>query len=66
MSNSSTLQLRKDHALLLAALASGKATYKPWDAKRGEICINGLAYAVHLDRFNCPKLHEHLRERLAP
>jgi hypothetical protein len=66
MSNPSTLQLRKDHALLLAALATGKAKYRPWDDKRGEVCINGLAYAVHIDRFGCPELHDNLRERLAP
>lgn len=54
-----------DHALLLRALCLGVARWDRWpDGKRGEVAVDGILHAVHLDAFGCPDIDAHLRAKL--
>lgn len=64
--NAKLIAAAPDHALLLAALVSGKAQWKPLDAFNGmgEVAIDGLRYTARLDEFGCPIVESGLRAAL--
>lgn len=59
------LVVSADHALFAAALTAGVAAWKPFDLPGvGEIVVDGLRYATHIDMAGVPELHELLRCKL--
>lgn len=55
------IQRARDHALLLSAINTGKASLD-WTA--GEVTIDGITLGFNWDEFNCPELTTELREAL--
>jgi hypothetical protein len=57
----------RDRTLLLAAIACGDARWEPFggaNKRQGEICVNGMRHATHLDFHSCPLLTFHSRLEL--
>lgn len=54
-----------DHALLLAAIVTGRARVEPLGVGV-EVCANGLRYATNLDENGCPVVNELIRAALRP
>lgn len=64
--NAHLFEAAKDHALLAAALVSGKARWEPFAGapRTGEVCISGLCHCTELDQFGVPILTGLLRAEI--
>lgn len=61
--NARLIAAAPDHALLLAAIVSGRARIEPLGANV-EVCTGGLRYATKLDENGCPLVSDVIRTAL--
>jgi hypothetical protein len=54
-----------DRALLIRAFCNFQVRWEPWDAERGEACVNGICFATRLDTDGVPIVTDALRAALA-
>ena len=63
--NAALIAAAPDHALVLAALVSGRAHWEQRESSpRGELCMSGLRHSLEIDEFGCPVLTELARDAL--